>query len=333
MGTLARARFVIVGASGPRNRQTRFGGKAESGARIITPRYGVTMPDAVTVLGLKAWSAWVPVEGIGQNRQVPATPGLYRIRRVGFRGLDYVGQTGNSLRERLGMLAGIFRVAMPYRDPHTAGPALWALRDSEGCEFEASTAVFDRPAAERKGLEALVITLYRVEHGGSPTVNFGRMPPGYRASSGNNARLVRQGKRFRGGPDADAPVLAQTVPVHGSLRDNVMARGWMGWEWSPWVPASQRTGAPAEGLYRLREKGAKDRLLYVGQGSIADRIGVHLAKAGIVGHRQGHHFSRIVEASWVGLQVATVHRLEHENDLIASHVIAVGVPPAAQFLG
>ena len=29
---------------------------------------------------------------------------------------------------------------MPYRHPHVAGPALWALRDSLGCEFEVSVA-------------------------------------------------------------------------------------------------------------------------------------------------------------------------------------------------
>jgi hypothetical protein len=37
-------------------------------------------------------------------------------------------------------------------------------------------------------LEALAIALYRQAHGRSPTVEFGRMPPGYRASSSYNRR-------------------------------------------------------------------------------------------------------------------------------------------------
>ena len=57
------------------------------------------------------------------------------------------------------------------------------LRHSEGCQFEASTTVFEGYDAQRKGLEALAITLYRYEHGGSPTANVGRIPFGYRGSS------------------------------------------------------------------------------------------------------------------------------------------------------
>jgi hypothetical protein len=34
-----------------------------------------------------------------------------------------------------------------------------------------------------------------------------------------------------------------------------------------------------------------------------------------------------------GLRLAPVSLLEHENDLIAAHVLTTGHPPAAQFLG
>jgi hypothetical protein len=63
-------------------------------------------------------------------------PGLYRVRRTGREELDYISQTGMSLRKRLGMLRrGVLGEQMPYRDPHTAGPVLWALRELGG-EFE-----------------------------------------------------------------------------------------------------------------------------------------------------------------------------------------------------
>ncbi|MDQ3656690.1 MAG: hypothetical protein M3457_16650 [Chloroflexota bacterium] len=95
---------------------------------------------------------------------------------MGRTDLDYIGQTGTRLGQRLGMLAGALADEMPYRDPHTAAPALWALRHAERCSFDVSVAVVEGTTPWRKGLEALAIGLYRQEHGRSPTVEFGRIP-------------------------------------------------------------------------------------------------------------------------------------------------------------
>ena len=46
-----------------------------------------------------------------------------------------------TLKQRLGMLRGVYGEEMPYRDPHTAAPALWALRRQDGCHFEVSVSV------------------------------------------------------------------------------------------------------------------------------------------------------------------------------------------------
>ncbi len=76
---------------------------------------------------LQDWSAWQDLRGAAWHRRIPAGPGLYRIRRAaGKPGLDYIGQTGRSLRGRLTLLGGVYRAQMPYRDPHTAALALWA---------------------------------------------------------------------------------------------------------------------------------------------------------------------------------------------------------------
>jgi hypothetical protein len=69
---------------------------------------------------------------------------------------------------------------MPYRDPHTGAPALWALLHAQGCTFEASVLPVQGDTRYRKGLEALALALYRQGCGESPTVNFGRMLRGYR---------------------------------------------------------------------------------------------------------------------------------------------------------
>jgi hypothetical protein len=107
------------------------------------------------------------------------------------------------------------RQEMPCRDPHTAGPALWALLQRERCSFEVSVAPVDGETTWRKGVEAVAIALYRQEYGRSPTLNFGRMPMSYLMSSGNNARLVESGKRFRGGPSlvANASHIGGVAPA------------------------------------------------------------------------------------------------------------------------
>jgi hypothetical protein len=90
---------------------------------------------------LLPWGVWRPLAGASRDPAIPAAPGLYRIRRLGREELDYIGQTGMgtmTLRKRLGMLRGVYGELMPYRDPHTAGPALWALYHQSGEEFEVS---------------------------------------------------------------------------------------------------------------------------------------------------------------------------------------------------
>ena len=114
------------------------------------------------------WSSWFPLRGIGRNRVVSDRPGLYRIRSVETRRILYVGQTGRSLRARLGSLRGIYGELMPYNDPHTVGPALWAHRIDTGETFEASFVVLEVEKADRMGREALEITKRRIIDGVSP---------------------------------------------------------------------------------------------------------------------------------------------------------------------
>ena len=192
--------------------------------------------------------------------------------------MDYIGQTGLALRERLRMLRGVYAEQMPYRDPHTVGPALWAQRQISNEEYEASTCPIEGDVRWRKAMEAVAIARYRQQHGRSPTFNFGRMPAGYRMSSGNNARLVAAGTRFRGGPCEDAldchlPSLPPIAPLDGNLD----SRDWCGHAWSEWTPVALAiTEVPgrALGLYRVRAR--KASLLYIGGGLIGARLRTHL---------------------------------------------------------
>ena len=283
------------------------------------------------VLRLIEWSDWQPLLGSSRNRAIPAGSGLYRARVAETGEVIYIGQTGRSLRERLGMLASCYATEMPYRDPHTAAPTLWSLRDRDGVDFEVSTAVIESAKVERLALEAVAITLHRVEHGCSPLANFGGRLAGYRISSGNNSALAAAGKRFRGGRDPLAQA-SVSAPVPGRLDGDVTTPDWLGLAWSPWRSIGAAADIRGIGLYRIQHRGAGD-LLYVGQGRIADRVRAHQAKRTVPGHRQASLFAGDIDSSWVALDADGRILLELENDAIAAHRVFKGTIPLAQFLG
>jgi hypothetical protein len=288
------------------------------------------------------WSAWQSLEQSWRGSSLPNQPGLYRIRRAGSDIVDYIDQTGAgviTLRRRISLLAGVYGAEMPYSDPHTAGPGLWALRRQGGRDFETSTVVVEGRPSVRLELEALAIALYRQEHGASPSLNFGRMPAGYRKSSGNNTHLVTQGKRFRGGAitAVEASHGAGITPV-GPLTAVPAALDWCGHQWSGWLPledAIERLEPKTPGLYRLREAAAPS-LLYIGQGSIAERLSGHLRTATSMAGRQGQLFAAAdaIICSWVVNRDWQVHqRLELATDLVGAYVLYREHAPPAQFLG
>ena len=278
------------------------------------------------------WSPWAPLKGIGRDRSLSDLPGLYRIRSVETGRILYVGQTGRSLRGRLGSLRGVFGDEMPYNDPHTVAPALWAHRIDTGETFEASVVVLDIDRADRMGREALEITKQRIIDGCSPAYNFGRMPFGWLKSSGNTRALAAAGKRFRGRRLSAAELAAladlapdATVPPPVSLEGDVRAPDWMGLGWH-----DVHIDAPApdeRGVYRIGRP-TSGPLDYLGQGRIASRLG---------SHARGWALDLAAETSgrsvwdWAGLDLSSHQLLEVENDLIASHMVVLGAPPRAQY--
>lgn len=129
------------------------------------------------------WSPWRALKGSTTEKSFPDLPGLYRIRRIGQPHLDYLGQTGRPIRKRLADLRGVYSDEIPFRDPHTAGPGLWALLHQGGPDFEVSVTAVEGDEPYRRAVEAAAISLHREEFGFSPTINFGRMPQGYAMST------------------------------------------------------------------------------------------------------------------------------------------------------
>jgi hypothetical protein len=208
--------------------------------------------------------------------------GLYHIRRIGLERWDYIGQTGTgqmNLRKRMSMLKDVYESEMPYRDPHTAGPGLWALLHSTGAAFEVGFCEVAGDTQWRKAVEAVAIALHRQRYGSSPTLNFGQMPAGYQMSSGNNARLIAACKRFRGGPSDTSGVEHEhgITPI-GQLDADTTGPRWCGHEWSEWRPLTAANIAGTthgSGLYRLAGSG---RILYIGEGKLKARLRAHAAK-------------------------------------------------------
>lgn len=64
------------------------------------------------------WSRWISLRPSDRElKSLPMDEGLYRIRHLERSGLEYIGETGRSLRGRVRALArGTYADEMPYRE-------------------------------------------------------------------------------------------------------------------------------------------------------------------------------------------------------------------------
>lgn len=271
------------------------------------------------------WTDWTPLTPENERlSEIPSAAGFYRVRHREKDGLEYIGETGRT-RGRVRALAREFhREEMPYRDPHTAAPCLWAVRDSVGPGLEMSIATPDRAEddQQRKGLEAALIALYRREAGASPTANFGRIIPGYKQSS-----YSRDGIRGgRLGPEESEPNAEPGVgPLPWEHPSDVIDQNWMGLEWSPSFRLRDRLSVspPDTGLYRIWRENKAPPLVYIGESSsISRRLYNHEDEFG------ADAFCSFVARPDLDAQHK---RLEIETELLGAHFHAHGQPPAEQF--
>lgn len=203
-------------------------------------------------------------------------PGLYRVRHEAYEGLVYVGETGRSLRGRVRALArGVFDGEMPFSDPHTASPSLWAIADRRGPGFEVSGAT--PPAAtakrQRKAIEDALIALHRRETDTDLTGNFGRMPPGYTKS-----KQRRSGVRGERSEDAARNFRDGVDPLPWTHAESVTASEWMGLSWSSPIELAETAGELPDtpGVYRIWDPDDAPPLEYIGESvTLSNRLGRH----------------------------------------------------------
>lgn len=210
------------------------------------------------------WTPWVRLDPAGSElRTLPTGMGVYRVRPIGGNQLAYIGQTGRSLRERLRDLGrNACRETMPFNDPHTVAPGLWACRIAVGMAFECSVAEIHLDGPMRRGLEDRLLWWHRTEFGQSTLCNYGRFHPlnsrpGNRGSGRAGERLPKGQTNPAAGPSS-APL---------RLRGKPGSTSWMNISWSPlrlFADAMPGTLPTSPGLYRIIEQ-KTGTLLYVGE--------------------------------------------------------------------
>jgi len=272
------------------------------------------------------WSPWVPFTADKHEfRQIPKEPGVYRIRAVNKDFLMYIGETQRTVHERLNELRHTLKRTdlMPWNDPHTAAPSLWAWHDAKNYEYECSAAPLDASTSGRRGMEAFLLYKYRQERGESTLCNFGRFHPRYRKST-NRKEGQRGGRLAEDQKDNPAgwPGL-EPLEVVGKPGD----RDWMGLEWTDLVPLASeniRKVAPGAGLYLLADAGSQE-IVYIGQSAdVTKRLLDHSRKAW---EGRSLQFSYQI----IGQSVVPHHLKELENDLIGNFFEHFRKAPAFQF--
>lgn len=266
------------------------------------------------------WSPWVRFSDSDLSA-MPDEPGVYRVKPIGKSELMYIGQTGSSLRERLRTLRReTLQKKMPFNDPHTAAPNLWAWKDSDGISYECSAAPIKLSKRDRLARECYLLSQYRVEKGESPRCNFGRFHPKYKKSRSRSShvrgRRLSLGKLNEAGKPSAPPLRSNGQPSDSN------------WMRLRWIEDKRGKGQalPVSGVYKILN--SKKQLIYVGKSRnhLASRARSHIRikrlgqavsiwVAALSGRQPNHHF------------------LELENDLIGNFYEKNKAAPKCQFSG
>lgn len=264
------------------------------------------------------WSKWVPFDG-GDFRSLHNGAGLYRIRLADQPALAYIGQTGRDLRQRLGDLRrNTLAETMPFNDPHTAAPSLWAWRDAEDYKYECAVAPSIAPRRKRLAIECWLLWKYRLETGGSTLCNYGHFHPGY-IKSRNRSTKLRGGRR---NDETDRVASSSPLRLVGRPTDS----GWMRLDWSGRFSLATVPAGAYPALYRIFDA-KTEKLLYIGETqNFGQRMKAH-------GGKDWSGRAPVVSYHRLSDDVLKVHLHEMENDLIGGYFDAMGDAPELQFSG
>lgn len=172
------------------------------------------------------WSEWHPVLPTKELGGVCRGPGIMRISHTDVSGIHFVGHARTNLQQRVRRLGYELRNSeMPYSDPFSAAPCLWAMKNEVGGRFFVSWCSAT-DADQAKLLEDIYITLYRRATSQSPTANFGRMYSSYSKSTNKEAGV--QGAKGAS-PPRNSPIGSEKLDL--SEIQPVTGENWLGVSW------------------------------------------------------------------------------------------------------
>lgn len=273
------------------------------------------------------WSEWNSLDAESFS-EVPKEAGLYRIRhkRKERDHLEYIGESGDTRRRIQSLARGVYAEEMPYRDPHTAAPCLWAIQDDVGPALEISYTTPSKAKDEqhRKGIEKALIAIHRQETNRSPTANFGRIIDGYRQSSYSYNDPAYKGGPLPSGVEEPNSESGVAPPDWQNWREP-LAPDWMNLDWSESYRLAERLRAdpPDMGVYRIWYEEQESTLAYIGESSnIPSRL---------YNHEQTFGEGALFAYAERGDLDAAHKRAEFETDCIGAYYLKVGETPLAQF--
>jgi len=269
------------------------------------------------------WSAWISFNANNLEwRRLPKAPGLYRVRAKNNDSLVYVGETGRTLRERLSALRkGALSDLMPFNDPHTAAPNLWAWKQEENWTYECSATPFHGSHTQRKALECLLLWKYRLEKGESTLCNHGRFHRNYTKSTDRSKN--KRGNRLQ--DPAFNPSWGPSYPAL-KLQGQPLDKDWMGLNWSQPIPLETNQSpllknTPA--IYKIIDQKTKE-VTYIGQTkNLHSRFLSHC--------RSFCDCDFLISYCEQPTSIKDYQLHELENDLIAAYYQQTTKPPICQF--
>lgn len=273
------------------------------------------------------WTEWISFDS-ADIKTLPTGSGVYRIRAVGGNELFFIGHTGRNLRERIGdLIRNTMRdpSQMPFNDPHTAAPSLWAWRDATGISFECSATPLTDTFSdeERKALVHYLLWQYRLELGKSTLCNYGRIHPHYvksrNRSTGHRGYRLSEGQ-LNTAENPSFPPLRLAATSH--------EKTWMGLEWSDLYRLDTTTNRQdiisSPGVYKILDADTK-WLLFIGYSANLRTIFQTQARKNWLCVHPSFAFSVFPD----GLHSHQV--AEIESDLIGGYYTQTKISPKFQF--
>ncbi len=205
------------------------------------------------------WSDWMLLEpGTKKISNVPQTSGFFRIKKTDSVELDYVGQTGRKLRERIIHLANTVHREEKPDSVKSSAAHLWELKETGGrYEFSYANPNIARSETDRIGIENVMFYSHIKHLGRSPSVNLDR-----KLSSEENQGSVLSGLEWD--------------------NEGFRTRDWLGLNWTEPLELSEHTEVEyPKVVYRIWFQDFAPPLAYIGKSTnVVNRLVKHQKKFG-----------------------------------------------------